>query len=169
MTRPARIALVGFMGSGKTTVGRLLARRIDYEFADADDAIASRAQASVSAIFKERGEAAFRHLEQEAIRELLQGTDLVIATGGGAFAEAACAEELRARAFTVHLDCEFEEARRRALAEGGRPLLERAERDVASLYAERKGKYSLAHASVDTTRRSPDQVVDAVLHLLPPS
>lgn len=169
LSLPARIALVGFMGSGKTTVGRLIAQRLSYEFADADEVIESRAKAKVGEIFKNQGEAAFRQLEQEAIRDLLQGNARVIATGGGAFAQASCAEELREGAFTVHLDCAFEEALRRAASQGNRPLLEQAEREIASLYAERKDKYARAHATVDTTLRTPEQVAEAVLHLLLPS
>jgi shikimate kinase len=91
----------------------------------------------------------------------------VIATGGGAFARASCAEDLLARAFTIHLSCEFAEAFRRAALQGGRPLVLKGEADVASLYAERKDKYSRAHATVDTTSLSPEDVVQGVLRLLP--
>ena len=169
MSLPARIALVGFMGSGKTTVGRLLASRIGYTFFDSDDEIESRARASVSDVFRVHGEAFFRELEQGAIRDLLEGEGRVIATGGGAFAQSRCAEDLLARAFTVHLACDFSEALRRAAASGGRPLLDQDTAEVAALYAGRKDKYARAHASVDTTGRSPDEVVSDVLLRLPPS
>lgn len=155
------------MGSGKTTVGRLLAERMGYLFVDSDDEIESRARARVSEIFRRHGEAFFRDLEERAIRDLLQGSGRVIATGGGAFAQSGCAEELLARAFTVHLSCDFAEAWRRVATQGGRPLKDIGEMDVASLYAERKDKYSRAHATVDTTNRSPDEVVTDVLRLLP--
>ena len=166
MILPTRIALVGFMGSGKTTVGRLLAERIGYEFVDNDDEIELRAGLRVGDIFRVHGEAFFRELEEGAVRHVLQASDRVIATGGGAFAQPACAEMILARSFTVHLDCEFTEAFRRATIQGGRPLVDKGETDVASLYAERKDKYSRAHATVDTTRLSPEEVVQGVLHLL---
>ena len=166
MSLPARVALVGFMGSGKTTVGRLLADRIGYDFVDSDDEIEARSGLRVGDIFRLHGEAFFRELEEGAVRHLLQSSARVIATGGGAFVQAACANELLARAFTVHLSCDFAEAFRRAAAQGGRPLVEKGETDVASLYAERKDKYSRAHATVDTTTRSPDEVVSDVLRLL---
>jgi shikimate kinase len=163
---PTRIALVGFMGSGKTTVGRLLAERIGYEFVDSDDAIESRSGLRVGDIFRVHGEAFFRELEEGVVRHVLQASDRVIATGGGAFAQPACAEVILARSFTVHLDCDFVEALRRATIQGGRPLVDQGEAAVASLYAERKDKYSRAHATVDTTSLSPEDVVEGVLRLL---
>ncbi|MBX7184589.1 MAG: shikimate kinase [Vicinamibacteria bacterium] len=167
MSLPSRIALVGFMGSGKTTVGRLLAGRIGFDFADSDREIESRAGLPVGEIFRVHGEAFFRDLEEAAIRDLLTFERRVIATGGGAFARPAAAEALLEGAFTIHLDCDFHEAFRRAAAEGGRPLVEKGEADVASLYVERKDKYSRAHVTVDTTRLPPEDVVKSVLRLLP--
>jgi len=165
---PTRIALVGFMGSGKTTVGRLLAERVGYDFVDSDDEIESRSGLRVGDIFRLHGESFFRELEEGAVRLVLQASGRVIATGGGAFVRPACAEVILARSFTVHLDCDFDEAFRRAAIQGGRPLVEKGETDVASLYAERKDKYSRAHATVDTTRLSPEEVVQRVLRLLTP-
>jgi shikimate kinase len=156
------------MGSGKSTIGRLLATRTGYRFVDADDEIASRAQASPSEIFSRQGEAYFRVLELGAIHDLLDGSGLVLATGGGAFAQADCAEDLLTRAFTIHLHCDFDEAYRRASAQGGRPLLEVGRAATEALYAERKDKYSRAHARIDTTHRTPDEVVGDVLALFAP-
>ncbi|MBK5255628.1 MAG: shikimate kinase [Vicinamibacteria bacterium] len=159
--------MVGFMGSGKSTVGRRLAAMIHFRFADTDDEIEAGAHARVADIFRERGEAGFRELERQTISDLLNGDRCVIATGGGAFAEAACAEDLLARSFTVYLSCDFDEAFRRAASLGGRPLLDRGETGAAALYAERKAKYSRAHVAVETTHRSPDEVVSDILRLLP--
>lgn len=167
MSPPARIALVGFMGCGKTTVGRLLAERLGYDFVDSDDEIVSRSGLRMADIFRLHGEAFFRELEADAVRRILQASGRVLATGGGAFVQPACAEEILSRAFTVHLNCDFTEAFRRAAIQGGRPLVDRGETEVASLYAERKDKYSRAHATVDTTNRSPEEVVTGVLRLFP--
>jgi shikimate kinase len=155
------------MGSGKTTVGRLLAERIGFDFVDSDDEIEARAQLKVGEIFRTRGEAHFRNLEDTVIADLMRADRRVIATGGGAFARSSCAEALLASTFTIHLSCGFDEAFRRATAQGGRPLVERGEGDAAALYAERKDKYSRAHAEIDTTRLSPEDVVKSLLRLLP--
>jgi shikimate kinase len=157
------------MGSGKSTAGRLLAADLGYRFADADDHIEAREGMKIAEIFRERGEESFRAMELQAILELLGREQTVIATGGGAFANATCAFELRARAFTIHLNCEFPEAWARVAGQTGRPLVEKGESALAALYAERKDKYSRAHATIDTTHRSPEEVAKEVLRLLPHS
>jgi len=164
---PSRIALVGFMGSGKSTIGPLLAARLAYDFVDVDREIESRAGARVSEIFGTRGEAAFRELEGQVLAELLGAEGRVLATGGGAFVQPKAAETLLERAFVVHLACDFEEACRRAAAQGGRPLLEKGPAAAAALYAERKDKYARANVTVDTTQRSPEEVVAEIARLLP--
>jgi shikimate kinase len=167
LSPPARIALVGFMGSGKSTIGPLLASRLAYEFVDVDHEIEARTGARVSEIFATRGEAAFRELEWHVLVELLGADGRVLATGGGAFVQPKGAQTLLARAFVVHLNCDLEEACRRAAAQGGRPLLEKGPAAAAGLYAERKDKYARANVTVDTTQRSPEEVVAAIARLLP--
>ena len=157
------------MGSGKSTAGRLLAERLGYRFEDADARVETLAASSIREIFRVRGEDSFRDLERQAISELLNEERIVIATGGGAFAQEAGAEMLLTRTFTIHLSCEFGEAYARVAGETGRPLVEKGESAMAALYAERKDKYSRAHATIDTTRRSPEQVAAELLRLLPNS
>lgn len=155
------------MGSGKSTVGRLLAVRLGYRFRDADDRIVEMAGETVAEIFENRGEEAFRKIEGRAIDELLTEQSVVIATGGGAFAQAGCGEAILSRAFTIHLACDFEQAWARVGGRTGRPLAGRGESAMRALYADRKDKYSRAHAVIDTTRLSPDEVVAELLRLLP--
>lgn len=155
------------MGSGKSTIGPLLAARLDYGFVDVDREIEARTGARVSEIFATSGEAAFRKLEGQMLVELLSADRRVLATGGGAFAQPKGAQTLLERAFVVHLDCDFEEACRRATAQGGRPILEKGASTAAGLYAERKDKYARANVTVDTTQRSPDEVVAEIARLLP--
>ena len=163
MTYPTRIALVGFMGAGKTTVGRALAERLHYAFFDTDDEIEKTAGASIQNLFHDRGEGFFREQEANVVRRLVREKACVVSTGGGAFIQPECADLLFAATFTVFLDCEFDEAFRRASLLSGRPLLDGGKNAVAALYAGRKEKYSRAHVTVDTTHRSPDEVVAAVL------
>lgn len=155
------------MGSGKSTIGPLLAARLAYGFVDLDREIEARTGATVSETFATGGEAAFRELEGQLLVELLGGDRLVLATGGGAFAQPKGARSLLERSFVVHLDCDFSEACRRATAQGGRPLLEKGPAVAAELYAERKDKYARANVTVDTTQRSPEEVVTEIARLLP--
>ena len=100
---PDRIVLIGFMGAGKTTVGALLAARLGYTFVDTDSVVEQRAGAPVAALFRERGEAAFREMEAAALAELAGRTRVVIASGGGAPAQARNALFFRRAAATFHL------------------------------------------------------------------
>ncbi len=161
--RPRRIALVGFMGSGKTTVGRILAARLGYAFVDTDEEVEAATMMDVARLFAAKGEAFFRQQEREAILRVIRRDACVIATGGGAFIQAACAEVLLATSFTVFLECDFDEAFRRAQAARVRPLLETGRNAAAALYTDRKDKYARAHAVVDTTRSSPEEVASTVM------
>lgn len=168
MIAPSRIVLVGFMGSGKSTVGGLLAATLGYRSIDSDLELAREAGfATPGEALTTLGEARFREAERNAIRAILAGDGLVLATGGGAFAEEETAELLLDRGFVVHLQCDLAEAVRRAARRGGRPLLAQGPDAVAQLFAARKDKYARAHAAVDTTGVSPAQVTQAILDRLP--
>ncbi len=117
------IALVGLMGSGKTTIGRRLAAVLKRPFADADGEIETAAGRSVSDIFAELGEPAFRDGERRVIARLLAGPPHVLATGGGAFVQPETREVLKAGATTVWLKCELPVLARRVARKDTRPLL----------------------------------------------
>lgn len=157
------------MGAGKSTVGQRLAQRLGYRFADSDRAVEASTGSKVRTLFRERGESAFRELEREAVRALLQEDHVVIATGGGAFIEPETASLLREKAFVVYLECDFEEALRRAQKSGARPLLDGGDDVAAALFAARKEKYAQAHTTVPTTRQAPLDVVAEIVRRLPSS
>ena len=99
------LALAGFMGSGKTTLGETVARRLGRRFVDLDDVIEARAGIAVAELFTTRGEAGFRALEEEIAREVLRdGEPAVVALGGGAVLSERTRGDLAARAFTVLVD-----------------------------------------------------------------
>jgi len=162
----APIFLIGFMASGKTTVGRLLAERLDWAFVDLDKVIEDEAGKTVADIFAAEGEEGFRNRETEALREVAKRRKTVVASGGGA----PCREEnlgvMLAAGRVLWLVVSADEAVERAGRASGRPLLDGAADPVVvarTLLDTRRPFYKRAHAAVDTTGLSPKQIVDELL------
>ena len=165
----APIFLIGFMGSGKTTVGRLLAHRLGWTFADLDERVARAAGMSIPEIFAREGEPAFRRRETEALRLAAAERRVVLATGGGA----ACRDEnlmlMLNAGHVAGLAVSPPEAVRRAGALSGRPLLDGAADPVAAaatLLAARQPFYARAHWRVETEGRSPAEVAQEIARLV---
>ena len=154
------------MGTGKTTVGRILADRLGYGFVDTDEVIESRA-GPIPEIFEREGESGFRELERSVARDLAGRTGLVIATGGRMMLDGECAACLEPVAWVVCLTADPDTIIERIGDTARRPLLDVADpaARVRELLAERAEGYS-RFASVDTGGRSPDEVADAVMSLL---
>jgi len=166
----ANVVLTGFMGTGKSTVGRLLADRLERSFVDIDEQIVARAGCSIPEIFAERGEVGFRRLEGEVCRDVAGRGGLVIATGGGALLDAEVREAMEATGTIVCLRCDVDEILRRLNGAFDRPLLGKAFGDprcrIEQLLTERAEGYNALYHHVDTTVRAPDAVVEAVVGLL---
>ena len=160
-----RIVLVGFMGAGKTTVGRALARRIGWDFVDLAEAIEERAGRKVAAIFAEEGEEAFRALERAAASEAARGERVIIAAGGGAFVDPRTRAVLRHGASVVWLTCAPDALVARIAGDGNRPLAgNRA--TIGALLTEREPFYRLADLAVDTTSVGPQDAARTVARAL---
>jgi len=160
------VVLVGFMGAGKTTVGRELARVLNWSFYDLDALIEGRTGRTVPALFAEQGEAAYRKLEAQTLSELFQTLEdepAVVALGGGAFVQEIIRQILRDHsASVVYLDVGLEEALRRcASAPGYRPLL-RDRDQVTLLYEERLPFYRTADLEVRTDGKTPLAVAEEI-------
>jgi shikimate kinase len=158
------IVLVGFMGAGKTTVGRVLAAKLGLPFLDSDHVVEDRAGKPIRQIFTGDGEPAFRELEHEVIADLLKGEDLVLALGGGA-AGCVATRDLLATVPVVYLRVSYAEAMNRVAGDHGRPMLTRP--DVGQLYLDRDPLYAeAATLTIDTDARSPEEIVlDILAHL----
>jgi shikimate kinase len=158
------IVLIGFMGAGKTTVGRLLAAKLGLPFADSDAVIEEQAGRPIPRIFADDGEPAFRALEHQVIAGLLTGPDTVLALGGGAASHPLTRSQLRSVP-VVYLRVGYAEAMSRVGGDKGRPMSARP--DVPALYAERQALYaSVATHTVDTDARTPDEIALDVLSSL---
>lgn len=165
------VVLVGFMGSGKTSVGREIARRLGVRFEDVDDRIEASAGMTVGEIFAVRGEPEFRRLERQAIREAVAVPGRVVATGGGAFLDEENRGVLKAYSAVVFLDVSRESVAARLAGDRSRPLLpglSAGERDrrVAELMERRRPAYELADRTVPTDGKTVAQVADDVLAAL---
>jgi shikimate kinase len=165
LKRTPGIYVVGFMGSGKTTIGRLLAARLGWSFADLDEEIEAAEGVAISEIFDARGEAEFRRIELETLRRhvrlILQGRPAVIALGGGAFAQAESRALALEHGIAFWLDCPFETVQRRVAAAGHRPLARDPQR-FSTLYEERRPLYELADARIVIESDDPALAVEAI-------
>jgi shikimate kinase len=165
------VCLAGFMGSGKTTVGVLLARQLAWRFEDLDARIEQSANLSIPAIFERRGEAAFREIEREQFERAIgrtaeTGEPIVLALGGGTYAQPGMVERLRdSGAVVIWLDCPVDLLLARCATVNNRPLF-RDEASFRSLLAERLPFYQKADYRV-AGDDDPTHVVSKILGLPP--
>jgi shikimate kinase len=171
-TRSARrVVLIGFMGAGKTTVGRALAKRLRWPFYDLDDLIEQRQRQSIPRIFASAGETAFRQAESAALHALLQESasagDLILALGGGAFVQEHNRSLLeQAGAITFFLEAPLEELRRRCQSERKERPLARQEERFAELFAARQAAYGRARFRVQTLGKPVEQIAAEIEDLV---
>ncbi|MBI2885040.1 MAG: shikimate kinase [Candidatus Omnitrophica bacterium] len=165
------ITLIGFMGTGKTTVGKRLAQRLGWAFVDLDAEIEARTGRSVADIFAQHGEPVFRRLEQRWVRRVARGEGQVIATGGGAFLDPENRRLLKSGGPVICLTASPAVILQRVKpALSKRPLLAGAPplARIQQLLAQRAASYDKADWTIDTTRLSPEQVAEQVWEPISP-
>ncbi|MFL6447263.1 MAG: shikimate kinase [Bryobacteraceae bacterium] len=168
LKRTPGLFLVGFMATGKSTVGRALASELGWRFSDLDSEIEAEQQTTISQIFATRGEQAFRALETEAIRKKVRqiqgGHPYVIALGGGAFLQSDNWQLVKNNGHTVWLDCSLERINQRLVGDRTRPLAASPER-VAQLMEERRPYYARADFRVEADCDDVQQITRRILDL----
>ncbi|PRX19730.1 shikimate kinase [Orenia metallireducens] len=159
------IALIGFMGTGKTTVAKLLAEILDYCLVDIDEEIVKVEGRSIPDIFAEEGEEYFRDVESKVTLNISQGDKQVISTGGGVVLREENIDNLKSNGIVVLLRATAETIFQRVKDEGGRPLLEVADplAKIKSMLAERADKYNCTEYQIDTDQLSAEEVVEQIL------
>ena len=166
-TRAIRnLALAGFMGTGKSAVGRQIAAELGFAFVDTDELIEARAGKRIADLFAQDGEPAFRKFESEVVADLAQRRDTIISTGGGLIVDPANLASLKAHAFVVCLWASPEMIFERTSRTSHRPLLQTADplARIRELLAARESAYRQADALVNTEFRSIKEAAQQVIH-----
>lgn len=163
--RTDKLYLVGFMGAGKTTVARALAKRLDWAMEDIDERIERRERRDISTIFRQEGEPYFRAIERDELIALLPQRGTVVATGGGTVIDAGNRELMLRDGAVIWLDAAFSVIVSRVPVDGRRPLA--ADRiEMERLYNQRLMAYRQAHLRVDAGRGSVEDLVDQIVDWL---
>jgi len=159
------IALIGFMGSGKTTIGKRLALQLGWTFLDSDVLIQEKENCTIAEIFAKNGEGYFRKCEKSVLAEMAKLERVVLATGGGLPVGEDNWEILRQRFFTVYLKVNFDELFLRITGDPTRPLLQKypTRNHLKELYLSRLCWYERAHVIIDTTQKKLERIIGEII------
>lgn len=167
LKRTPGLYLVGFMGSGKSTIGRALAHRLGWNFFDVDDEIEAAERLTIAELFDSRGEPEFRQIEAAILRQhvawIERGRPAVLALGGGTFIEPVNRELVKGNGIAIWLDCPFETVQRRVAQASHRPLARDPEK-FAALYQIRRETYALSDMHIRIESDNPAVAVEAILN-----
>ncbi len=161
-----RVIITGFMGTGKTVVGKVLASKLKWLFFDADGLAETTEGMPVSEIFERKGEAYFRKLEKRCLEGLVSMNEVVISTGGGTLLDPETLSMATENSAIVCLVASEEELKKRLAKDKTRPLLKGGLNAALELLKEREPLYKKIGTQVDTTGLTPEQVSDKILELL---
>jgi len=168
LKRTPGIYLAGFMGSGKSTIGRLLAERLGWQFADLDEEIEAQQDTTIAELFDKMGEPEFRRIESAALRKHVRtiecGRPTVVALGGGTFVQADNFDLLENHGVTIWLDCPLEMVRHRVKHATHRPLA-RDQRRFEELFHGRQAAYAKADYRIRIECDDPTVAIDEILKL----
>lgn len=159
-----KIYFVGFMGAGKTTIGRLYAQETRWNFIDTDALIEEKAGCSISEIFEKQGESAFRGLETEVLQDIGRNSDTVVSCGGGIILNGINVEIMRKDGHVLYLRAQADTLAERLADANDRPLLQRGEgtlkERIADILSQRSGLYeNAADIIIDTDGKTPEDIV----------
>ncbi len=160
------IFLVGFMGSGKSTVGEILSKKTGLKFVDIDSEIEKKEKMSIKDIFEKKGEHYFRELEKKEIEEFSQKDGFVVSTGGGLGANPENMEKMKKHGVVVWLQVSLDEVLRRCGNDKNRPLLNQPLENLKKLFEDRQKVYSLADIKINTESKEPEKLAEEILEML---
>jgi len=157
------IYLVGFMGSGKSTVGKILAEKLNMNFIDIDKLIEEKGGMKIKDIFEQKGESYFRELERKQIEAIVKQEGLVVSTGGGLGANLDNMNFMKKNGDVVWLDVSLNTVLDRLKNDQDRPLLKQPIEKIKQLFEERKNVYRLANIRINADKKTPSQIVEEIL------
>ena len=155
------------MAVGKSTIGRLLSKKLGMEFADLDNTIERRESLTIKEIFDRKGEAYFRKIEENEGLNIIKNGAKIIALGGGTFINDKVREEVKKTCFSVWLDLSSTEIFKRVEKSKSRPLLLKAKSvgDIENIYSSRKKIYSLANYRIDCASKNTESIVNEIIEI----
>lgn len=165
------VILCGMMGTGKSTIGKLLAGKLSFPFYDLDSMIENRAGKSIPELFEESGEETFRKLERELLTEFVQTCDGVLALGGGSLQNQHITDHVKLYGWLVYIDTPAEEITNRVLRKSNRPMIEtnnpeKTMERIKQLLETRTPLYSQAHITIKTGSKSAENVATEIAKML---
>ncbi len=160
------IVLLGMMGAGKSTIGRLLSNKINLDFYDIDKIIEKEENSKIKDIFKNKGEDYFRKVEEELCLKILKLNKKIIALGGGSFLNSKIREEIQNNHFSIWLTWNTSTIIGRVKKSKNRPLLKNmSEKDINNLFVKRKKIYEKAHFKINCENLSKNEIINKIINL----
>ncbi|MEJ5172260.1 MAG: shikimate kinase [Hydrogenothermaceae bacterium] len=156
------VYLVGFMGSGKSTVGKLISQELGYRFVDIDKEVENQEGITIREIFEKFGEQYFRNLEKEKLKEFIDKYGYVVSTGGGLGADKQMMELMKSSGVVIWIDASLEEILNRCQNDTDRPLLKLPYEKVRELYERRREIYKLSDIHIHTDGKTPLQIFEEI-------
>ena len=161
------LVLLGMMAVGKSTIGKIVAKKQNLKFIDTDQNIEKKISMKISEVFKRKGEKFFRLLEEKEVLESLKNSECVIALGGGAFMKKTVRDKILKYSVSIWLDTNLKTLNKRAKRNKKRPLLDLNEEDsqvkINKLYAERKNIYKLANYRINCNKLSKENIANKII------
>jgi shikimate kinase len=157
------IYLVGFMGSGKSTVGKILAEKLNMNFIDIDKLIEEKEGMKIKDIFEQKGESYFRELERKQIEAIVNQEGVIVSTGGGLGANLDNMNLMKKNGDVIWLDVSLNTVLDRLKNDQDRPLLKQPTEKIKQLFEERKNVYRLANIRINADKKTPSQIVEEIL------
>lgn len=162
------ISLIGMMGCGKTTIGKLIAKDLSFSFVDTDSLIVEKENRSINEIFENSGEEYFREIETSILKEVLNNQNQIISTGGGIIKKDENIKLLKEKSIVIYIEADVQTLYKRVKNNNERPLLnvDNIQEKITTLLKEREEQYKQAHYKIQTTNKEPSKIKNEIIGII---